>query len=128
MEASTPVCLLDSLIYAGQISGYPTESHLSHIQHIIKTDPNPENTQLSSFLLLNQRSFPADTNTYHWLHRNVRHALIKIITTTPSDLAFRSEKAKQSALSPALDYIITRHLDSHIHTYYPSEGGFHKAI
>jgi Eukaryotic protein of unknown function (DUF829) len=51
-----------------------------------------------------------------------------VITTTLSDLAFRSEENKQSALSPAVDYVISRHLDSHIHTHCLSEGGSHKAI
>ena len=51
-----------------------------------------------------------------------------IITTTLADLAFRSERHKQSVLAPAVDYIISRHLDLNVHLHFFSEGGSHKAI
>ncbi|KAF7502979.1 hypothetical protein GJ744_004766 [Endocarpon pusillum] len=53
---------------------------------------------------------------------------IMIIATTLTDLTFKSERSKQSALIPAVDYIISRHLDQDIHVHYFSEGGSHKAI
>lgn len=53
---------------------------------------------------------------------------IMIITTTLADLAFRSERHKQSVLAPAVDYIISRHLDLNVHLHFFSEGGSHKAI
>ncbi|ERF77149.1 hypothetical protein EPUS_08453 [Endocarpon pusillum Z07020] len=53
---------------------------------------------------------------------------IMIITTTLTDLAFKSERSKQSALLPVVDYIISRHLDQNIHVHCFSEGGSHKAI
>ena len=56
------------------------------------------------------------------------HTPIVIITTTLSDLAFRSERHKQSILGPVVDYIISRHLDLNIHVHCFSEGGSHKAI
>ncbi len=53
---------------------------------------------------------------------------IMIIMTTLSDLAFRSDRHKQSVLAPAVEYIISRHLELNIHTHCFSEGGSHKAI
>lgn len=53
---------------------------------------------------------------------------IIIITTTLSDLAFKSEKQKQALLAPAVDFLTSRHLDSNIHAHCFSEGGSHKAI
>lgn len=53
---------------------------------------------------------------------------VMVITTTLADLAFKSERHKQSVLTPAVDYIISRHLDSNIHVHCFSEGGSHKAI
>jgi hypothetical protein len=51
-----------------------------------------------------------------------------IITTTLADLAFRSERHKQAVLAPAVDYIVSRHLDMNVHLHCFSEGGSHKAI
>lgn len=56
------------------------------------------------------------------------NAPIILITTTLSDLIFRSSQHKQSILFPAIDYITSRHLDSAIHIQCFSEGGSHKAI
>lgn len=53
---------------------------------------------------------------------------IMIVTTTLSDLAFKSDRHKQTVLVPAVEYIISRHLDINIHTHCFSEGGSHKAI
>jgi Eukaryotic protein of unknown function (DUF829) len=53
---------------------------------------------------------------------------IMIITTTLADLTFRSERHKQSILAPAVDYLISRHLDVNVHLHCFSEGGSHKAI
>jgi hypothetical protein len=50
------------------------------------------------------------------------------ITTTLSDLAFKSDRYEQSVLAPAVDYITSRHLDSNMHIHCFSEGGSHKAI
>jgi Eukaryotic protein of unknown function (DUF829) len=53
---------------------------------------------------------------------------IMVVTTTLSDLAFRSEHHKQQVLAPAVEYITSRHLDLNIHVHCFSEGGSHKSI